>query len=77
MSDTLYLIRDKSTGLYWRGAKVLYSQIVRKAWTDSPAKARHFWNPRHVEKVWFGHMAANVEVVPFTLVEQTDEGRTA
>ncbi len=57
MPNNLYLIRDKFTGLYWRGAKVRHGQVRRSAWTDSPNKAWHCWQKDQVERLFRGHFA--------------------
>lgn len=68
--NTIYLIRNKATGLYWRGAKVSYGKEDRTPWTEHPAKARHFWLQDHVKQVCFAP-GVDYEVVPFTIVEVT------
>lgn len=69
--NTIYLIRDKATGLYWRGAKVRYSQVQRTAWTEAPAKARHFWQGDQVDRLFRGSTSGiDYEVVPFLMTEQ-------
>ena len=69
--STIYLVRDKATGLYWRGAKVRYGQVKRSAWTDDPAKAWICWQPNQVDRLFQGHFTPTTipdyEVVPFTL----------
>ncbi len=50
--NTLYLVRDKSTGLYWRGAKTTHGREQRSAWIDSPAKAWHCWQGDQVERLF-------------------------
>lgn len=71
--NTLYLVRDRVTSLYWRGSKVRYGMVQRTAWTDSPAKAWHCWQETHVHRLFRGHFPTDnmpdYEVVPFTLVE--------
>ena len=71
---TLHLIRDKATGLYWRGQKRRYGQVTRTAWTDSPAMAWHCHEPEHVDRYFRGRFAAaqvpDYEVVTFEMVEQ-------
>lgn len=74
MSETVYLIRNRTTGLYWRGAQVRHSREVRSEWTDSTAKARHFWDAAHIKQVCFVpklDFVTGVEVVPFTLTESS------
>lgn len=70
---TLYLIRNRDTGLYWRAPKKRYGQVQRTAWTDSPAKAWHCWQKGSVEGLFKGHFWAadlpNYEVVEFQMVE--------
>lgn len=76
--NTTYLVRDRDTGLYWRGAKVRHGQVQRSAWTESPAKAWHCWQKDQVDRLFRGHFhkgnIPNYEVVTFQLVLVTQEG---
>lgn len=71
--NTLYLVRDKKTGLYWRGMKVRHSVVVRTAWTESPAKAWHSWQENQVERLFLGAGGASsgvdYEIVRFSMIE--------
>jgi hypothetical protein len=73
LMNTLYLIRHKDTGLYWRGAKVRYGKDQRTAWTDAPAKAWHCWQVDQVDRLFGGHFSPLTvppyKVVAFTMIE--------
>jgi len=73
VSNTLYLIRDKATGLYWRGSKVRCGQVQRSAWIAEPVKAWHCWQKDQVDRLFRGHFTPTTvpdyEVVAFALTE--------
>ena len=71
--NTIFIVRNKTTGLYWRGSSVRYGKEERTPWTDAPAKARIFWRQSDAAstfrgRFWPGTMP-DCEVVPFQLIE--------
>lgn len=71
--NTVHLIRNKDTGLYWRGTSIRYGKEQRSPWTDAPAKAWHCWQVDQVDRLFRGHFhptkMPNYEVVTFTMTE--------
>jgi hypothetical protein len=52
----IFLVRDRVTGLYWRGSKKKYGKEVRSPWTDDPAKAWHSWqDEKQIHHQFEGH----------------------
>lgn len=72
MSDPipkLFLVRNRETGLYWRGSKKRYGKETRTPWTEDPAKAWHSWQDApQIRHQFEGHFWKG-GIPPYDIVE--------
>ena len=72
--NEVYLIRRKSDGHYYRGAKKRHGKIQRSAWPPEPRKAWKSWQWDQCERFFGDHFpkdqVPDYEVVTFLMVEQ-------